>query len=57
MKKLETNKTVVTNETSLKLDEPLPPGQYRFQLVVENDKGILSDAVETMVIVQTPNPR
>lgn len=52
MDQFEPNKTVVTETPTVTVTRDLPPGQHRFQLIVENDKGLFSDPVVATVTVQ-----
>lgn len=49
---LELNKMPITETPTIMLNPGLPPGQYLVQLVVENDKGILSTPVVATVTVR-----
>lgn len=49
MATFEPNKPIVTKTPSILVDAGLPPGEYRFQLVVQDDEGRRSLADEQVV--------
>jgi hypothetical protein len=55
MSKFEVNKVQNTTTTTVQVDGSLAPGTYQFQLVVENDQGILSQPVVTTIVVTPKN--
>ena len=49
---VQANEMVETEDPIITVDAGLPPGQYLFQLVVENEKGIKSLPAQTVVTVR-----
>lgn len=49
MAKFVPNKPIETRKPSIEVDAGLPPGEYRFQLIVEDDQGRRSVADEQIV--------
>ena len=49
---IQANEMVVTEDPIITVDAGLPPGQYRFQLIVEDDRGVQSLPVEAVVTVR-----
>ena len=49
-------KTIETEEPTVSVDGTLAPGEYRFQLVVEDDGGLTSEPdVVLVIVVKTGN--
>ena len=49
MAKFEPNKPIITREPSIIVDAGMPPGEYRFQLIVQDNEGHSSVADEQIV--------
>lgn len=45
---------VVTESATFTITQNLPPGRYRYQLIVEDDRGLRSDPVVIVVQVVAP---
>jgi hypothetical protein len=57
MARFEINQTIVTSEPQLTVDAGLPVGRHRFQLVVEDSSGNLSDPdVAEVTVVRSATP-
>lgn len=52
--KFTLNKPVETKKPEVAVDPGLPPGNYRFRLVVEDDRGQRSPPAELVVTVLQP---
>lgn len=52
MPQFEPRKPIVTEDPVVTVDAGLPPGQYRAQLVVEDEAGNRSTASEQVVTIQ-----
>jgi hypothetical protein len=50
--RFEPNKPFETPKSAVVVDEGLPPGRHRFQLVVVNNAGAASKPVEVIVTVE-----
>ena len=58
MARLEPGVALTTRKPRLLVDPGLPPGDYEFQLVVENDRRVRSEPVSAIVrVVETTRPR
>ncbi|MDZ4797556.1 MAG: hypothetical protein SGI92_05295 [Bryobacteraceae bacterium] len=59
MATLKVNETRTTTTGFLTIDAGLPPGRYRYQLVVQDDQGNRSAPVQIVVIIRptTRGPR
>ncbi len=51
MPEFQPNRPVITNEPKVIVDPGLEPGQYQFQLVVEDDDGNQSQPREVIVTI------
>ena len=56
MAKFEPNTPIVTREPSIVVDAGLPPGEYRFQLIVQDNEGRRS-AADVQIVRVVRNER
>jgi hypothetical protein len=56
MPTLAPGETVDTREAAFEIDAGLPPGRYRYQLVVEDDHAVASEPVEHVVTIRRGRP-
>jgi hypothetical protein len=56
MAKFEPNTPIVTREPSIVVDAGLPPGEYRFQLIVQDNQGRRS-AADVQIVRVVRNQR
>jgi hypothetical protein len=47
--------TIETEEPTVTVDGTLGPGEYRFELVVEDERGQTSEPDVVVVVVKTPD--
>lgn len=57
MARFEPNKPIVTRTPSVVVDAGMPPGEYRFQLIVEDNEGRRSVADEQVVRIVAGDER
>lgn len=56
MPTLGRGETVDTRDATFEIDAGLPPGRYRYQLVVEDDQAVVSEPVEHVVTIRRRPP-